>query len=221
MAVDDPHIENIRQRLEAKGDPGDPHIMAEVIQEFPVNYQLHLNACLDDVKSWLEAGDFLITQGWFTSEGHVICLSGLQIDTANNSYKLEVKDPWSEFDPATWSYNKPGVTHYDGYYSSYCIYAACVAGSSAADAATIYKNGELDSSVCKMWVHRFMPSTTIASDQSSSGQGNSTKVYVVQAGDSLSGIASQCGVSLAALEAANPQIANPNAIDPGESLNIP
>ena len=45
--------------------------------------------------------------------------------------------------------------------------------------------------------------------------------YTVQHGDTLSGIAQRFGVSLTALEAANPQIANPNLIYPGQSLNIP
>jgi tyrosinase len=45
--------------------------------------------------------------------------------------------------------------------------------------------------------------------------------YVVQPGDTLSGIAQRFGVSLAALEAANPQVTNPNLIHPGQVLNIP
>lgn len=53
-----------------------------------------------------------------------------------------------------------------------------------------------------------------ASDTSSSS-------YTVQYGDTLSGIAQRFGVSLAALEATNPQITNPNLIYPGERLSIP
>ncbi len=45
--------------------------------------------------------------------------------------------------------------------------------------------------------------------------------YRVNAGDTLSAIASRYGVSLQALEAANPQIRNPNVIYPGEEINIP
>lgn len=49
-----------------------------------------------------------------------------------------------------------------------------------------------------------------------------TVVYTVQPGDTLSGIAAQFfGVTLAALEAANPQIANPNLIVPGQVIRIP
>lgn len=47
------------------------------------------------------------------------------------------------------------------------------------------------------------------------------RTYVVRSGDSMSGIAAKFGVSLAALERANPQVRNPNLIYPGQVLNIP
>lgn len=45
--------------------------------------------------------------------------------------------------------------------------------------------------------------------------------YIVQPGDFLAKIAQQCGISTSSLEAANPQIANPNLIFPFEVINIP
>ena len=45
--------------------------------------------------------------------------------------------------------------------------------------------------------------------------------YIVVSGDTMSGIAQKLGVSLAALEAANPQIKNPNVIFPGEHIKRP
>jgi LysM repeat protein len=45
--------------------------------------------------------------------------------------------------------------------------------------------------------------------------------YVVQPGDTMSGIAQNFGISLGALEAANPQIPDPNVIFPGQVLTIP
>lgn len=48
-----------------------------------------------------------------------------------------------------------------------------------------------------------------------------TGTYTVRSGDSMSRIASSHGVSLSALERANPQVKNPNLIYPGEKLNIP
>ncbi len=45
--------------------------------------------------------------------------------------------------------------------------------------------------------------------------------YIVQPGDTLSGIAEKFEVSLQALEAANPQIKDPNKIFPGQHITIP
>ena len=45
--------------------------------------------------------------------------------------------------------------------------------------------------------------------------------YLVQPGDTLSGIAASHGVSLAAVESANPQIRNFNIIYQGQSLQVP
>src|SRR3984893_18139896 len=47
------------------------------------------------------------------------------------------------------------------------------------------------------------------------------EIYVVKPGDTLSGIAGQFGVTLGALEAANPQITNPDLIFPGQVIRIP
>lgn len=44
--------------------------------------------------------------------------------------------------------------------------------------------------------------------------------YLVQSGDTLSGIAASHGVSVAALEAANPQLSDPNMIYVGERIEI-
>ena len=49
----------------------------------------------------------------------------------------------------------------------------------------------------------------------------SVVTYVVQSGDTMSGIAQKFGVSLGALEAANPQVHDPNLIFPGQLLTIP
>ena len=47
------------------------------------------------------------------------------------------------------------------------------------------------------------------------------RTYVVQQGDTLSGIARRFDVSLSDLEDANPQITDPNRIFPGQVINIP
>ena len=45
--------------------------------------------------------------------------------------------------------------------------------------------------------------------------------YLIQPGDTLSGIAASHGVSLAAVETANPQVANPDLIFAGQTVKIP
>lgn len=52
-------------------------------------------------------------------------------------------------------------------------------------------------------------------------QAEAQEVYIVQSGDSLYKIAARFGLTLQQLVAANPQIANPNLIFPGQTINIP
>jgi LysM repeat protein len=57
--------------------------------------------------------------------------------------------------------------------------------------------------------------------EASASNGPSPDEHVVKAGESLSGIAAERGVSLNALLAANPQIVNPNVIRTGQVVNLP
>jgi GH24 family phage-related lysozyme (muramidase) len=65
--------------------------------------------------------------------------------------------------------------------------------------------------------------TTLAARARSSqtGAGADTNVHVVVHGDTLAAIAARAGVSLRALIAANPQIANPDRIYPGDRIEVP
>lgn len=155
MAVQDPDIMKIRRKLVEIGQAGNPAVMAQVIRSYKnVKYKYDGNANLEKVYNWLKDGEFLITHGWFTGSGHVICLDGLK-KNSNGSHDLSVKDPWSEFDAASWGYNS-SLKFYDGPYSDRLIYAACVAGAGAGDARRIYQSGALDLQRGGMWVHRFM-----------------------------------------------------------------
>jgi len=51
--------------------------------------------------------------------------------------------------------------------------------------------------------------------------GTSGGTYTVQSGDTMTSIAAQFGITLAALEAANPQISNPDMLSVGQVLNLP
>lgn len=156
MAVGDRDVLGIRRKLEAIGTPGSPAVMGRVIEDYGVPYEFHGDACLEDVRKWLKEGCLLITHGWFTRSGHVICLDGLRQEPRSSRFSISVKDPWSEFDGPTWSYQS-NLRFFDGYYSELMIYAACVAGSSRDDAASRYKAGAVDPARRGAWVHRFMP----------------------------------------------------------------
>ena len=63
-------------------------------------------------------------------------------------------------------------------------------------------------------------SSTVQASGSASQTENHT-IYVVKKGDTLWGIASRHGITLAALIAANPQIKNPNMIYVGDKVRLP
>lgn len=157
MATGDGDVMDIRSQLERKGDPGNPYVMGEILkQRLGGRYIFDEDASCADMRTWLQAGEFLISHGWFTGSGHVVGIDGVEIDPKTMSYRFNMRDPWDEFDGPSWSYlgrsNK-----FDGFYGSRIIYAACVAGQSRADAALIYRRGELDSKRPGAWVHRIKP----------------------------------------------------------------
>jgi hypothetical protein len=155
MAVGDQDVAGIRRKLAARGTAGDTAVMAAVIREYGRPYKYEANASLAQCYEWLKAGEFLITHGWFTGSGHVICLDGLKINDETGRRYLDVKDPWSEFNVQTWRYDLGGK-FFDGFYSDLLIYATCVASTSAGDAQSIYRQGRVDVNRGGMWVHRFL-----------------------------------------------------------------
>jgi hypothetical protein len=150
-------ILKIRAELLQNGTAGDPYNMGRLLKkELGDRYKFEVAASLKDIRSYLDAGEFLIAAGYFSQSGHVICLDGYQVDNNNMSYKLDVRDPYGEFNAKSWSYSGT-AQKYDGYYSSYLIYATCVKGQSYSDARRIYQRGELDSSLPGAWIHRVFP----------------------------------------------------------------
>jgi hypothetical protein len=160
MAVGDPDVLGIRRKLDAEAkrqgsSAGSPGVMAAVIRSYRRPYRYEASASLAMCCEWLKAGEFLITHGWFTVSGHVIALDGLKSRDGGKRHDFDVKDPWGEFYAQSWRYRGP-EKFFDGFYSDQCIYAACVAGSSAADAARVYLSNTLDLNRGGMWVHRFL-----------------------------------------------------------------
>jgi hypothetical protein len=154
MAIRDPNILGIRKRLIGMGTAGDPAVMGRVIRSFGCKYVYESNATLANAISYLKQGEFLITHGWFTGSGHVICLDGVKDHSGQIAFN--VKDPWSEFDGPSWSYKKTSK-FYDGYYSDKIIYAACVAGTSRNNAAYVYNHDPVNYQLPGMWIHRILP----------------------------------------------------------------
>jgi lysozyme len=155
MAVGDRDVAGIRRKLVARGPAGRPTVMAAVIREYGRPYVLDQNATMAKCYDWLKAGEFLITHGWFTGSGHVICLDGLKATSEPSRYVFDVKDPWSEFNVQTWRYDL-GSKFFDGFYSDLLIYATCVASTSVGTAQSLYRQGRVDANRGGMWVHRFM-----------------------------------------------------------------
>lgn len=149
-------IREVRTDLLTNGAAGDPYNMGRILKrEHGVSYEFYDDASLSDVREWLKQGDFLIAHGYLTRSGHVIGLDGVAIDTERTSYKISVKDPWSEFNGKTFSYDLQSK-FYDGYYSSYLMFAAFVASNSYDHARQIYREGRLDSSLKNAWIHRII-----------------------------------------------------------------
>jgi len=156
MAVGVKDVYDIRSQLLRIGEPGHPSIMGQVLRRYKgKKYIFDESASLDDIASYLKAGEFLITHGWFTRSGHVIALDG--VAEKDGKLSFNVKDPWSEFDGPSWSYNKPWAKFYDGFYSDRLLYASCVVGMSRNDAARWYSHESPKRNVGQAWVHRILP----------------------------------------------------------------
>lgn len=150
-------IKTVRSELVARGPAGSPANMGNFIQSrIGDRYSFELAASINDCSRWLQAGDFLITHGWFTNSGHVICLDAVEVDQATLGVRFSVKDPWGEFSFPDWQY-VPGTTFYDGFYSSLGIYASCVAGQSPGHAYNLYRTAQFDPARPGAWVHRIRP----------------------------------------------------------------
>jgi hypothetical protein len=117
---------------------------------FGDRYSYDGQASIAMMKSWIGAGEVLITHGCFTGAGHVIILDGC------DDRSFRVMDPWEEFSASIWDYDGE-VKAYLGPYSDRLIYAACVAGQSAMDAEGLYLDEAIDLAEQGAWVHRVRP----------------------------------------------------------------
>lgn len=157
MALGTRDVAGIRASLLSRGTAGDPAVMGNYLRsKIGDRYLFDMDASLLEAREYLKQGCFLITHGYFTAFGHVIAIDGVEIDPSNMSYRLRVRDPWSQFNFQNWGYDL-GDVGYSGFYSSYGIYAACVASTSIDHAKSLYRNGVLDSAQKGMWLHCIKP----------------------------------------------------------------
>jgi hypothetical protein len=145
-------VEGIRAALEAIGDPGSPDVMGQYLKSRVQFYKFLVSGSLEDVKNALDDGCVVITHGWFTESGHVITLVGYESDPETLSYRFIVDDPWMEFSFPSAQYI-PNSSGDNVRYSSYGLYAYCVASSNYRNAAQIYAQGTLLSSEKGAWLH--------------------------------------------------------------------
>jgi hypothetical protein len=146
------NVWSIRGALEQLGDPGNPGNMLTYLQGRTKEAQLDLTASIQDLRRKIDDGYQCILFGWFTGSGHVIKVNGYQADLETKGVTFSIDDPWYEFNPRQWTYAPWNRSGNNVLYSSHLIYAACVKSQSVSDAARIYNQGELDSSLDNMWL---------------------------------------------------------------------
>ena len=145
-------VEGIRAELEAMGDPGSPEVMGQYLKSRVQSYKFLESGSLEDAKAALDEGCVVITHGYFTESGHVITLVGYETDPKTLSYRFIVDDPWMEFSFPDAQFI-PNSSGNDVRYSSYGVYAYCVASKSYENAAQIYAKGTLLSAEKGAWLH--------------------------------------------------------------------
>ena len=145
-------IAQVRSDLLEIGEAGNPAVMAEYLTaHFGDRYSYHSAASIDEMRSDVNEGCVLITHGWMTKAGHVICLDGV------SEKGFRTMDPWEEFHAFEWAY-LADIDAFQGIYSDELIYAACVAGESRHDAHRIYlEDSPIDRSKGGAWVHKIKP----------------------------------------------------------------
>ena len=142
----------IRAELEALGEPGSPAVMGVYLRRRVREYQFLLAGSLNDARRALDSGYTVITHGWLSPSGHVLTLVGVEPDPGTGSYRFIVDDPYGEFDFISASYDT-SVIGDDLRYSSYGLYAYCVASQDYWHAQRLYAERRLNPAEKNAWLH--------------------------------------------------------------------
>ena len=127
----------IRSWLQSQGNPGDPHIMGDLMaMKLGDRYQYNGEASINEMIGYLKLGYYLIFHVFFTGPGHVIGLDGYDNYVRKLAKRwakypechegISSKDPWSEFSFEDLRYSNPNSNFFDGYYPLYGLWAAGV-----------------------------------------------------------------------------------------------
>ncbi|MGI0495528.1 C39 family peptidase [Alkalinema pantanalense CENA528] len=152
MVLGTTDIHSIRDELVTHGKAGDPAIIGNYLRPRVKSYQFLLDGSLTDARKALDDGYVLITHGWFTRVGHVVTVIGHEADPTTLSSRFIVHDPWAE-------YNFPKGDHDDNksgeavLYSSYGMYATCVASADYDHSRDLYSQKKLDVNAKNAWLH--------------------------------------------------------------------
>ncbi|MGF1493333.1 MAG: C39 family peptidase [Microcoleaceae cyanobacterium] len=94
----------------SRHSPGD---LARIVEAYGAKDVLDLYATMDAVKSWLAAGNPVVTHGYFTTFGHIIAVVGY------DEKGLIVHDPYGEWYSSGYDRNAPGQTDTKGKFLNY------------------------------------------------------------------------------------------------------
>lgn len=152
MVLDTTDVLGIYADLSSKGIAGTPSLMGDYLEPRVKSYKFLMDGSLNDAKKALDDGCAVIAHGWFTPIGHIITLIGYEADPVTMSYRFIVHDPFAE-------YNFPDGDHDESKsgesvrYSSYGIYATCVASADYDHARDLYTQKTLKSNEQNAWLH--------------------------------------------------------------------
>ncbi|MEG4022943.1 MULTISPECIES: hypothetical protein [unclassified Microcoleus] len=158
MALGTSDVWGIRSDLEAivasqgAEQTGDPYVMGEYLTSRVSSYKFLVDGSLNDAKEALNNGCIVITHGWFTRLGHIILLFGSEPDMRTMSYRFMLHDPNGEYDFPS-GVHDTSTSGANMRYSSYGVYATCVASLDYDHARAIYSEKRLDSNLQNAWLH--------------------------------------------------------------------
>lgn len=78
-----------------------PADLAKLVQLYGCRDDFKTNTTTDEVKQWLLKGNPVVTHGYFTSSGHVVCIIGY------NDKGFVIHDPYGEWTPTGYDRNDP------------------------------------------------------------------------------------------------------------------